>query len=158
MAGQPDNLAGGLKFDLTGLVVTEFGGGVAPATIIDINNNWDVEGAFSFQGAFAVGQEAAWAGQAQPVEYYFEVTAESMGTQAEVSLGFDQQPLTGQSDYGPGLGGPVPTVNVIPANQLPAGVWKLTGIVTFIDPNTGNPPVGTYVGWCEGPIIQVYQP
>lgn len=155
MPGQPDNLPGGLKFDLTELVVTEFGG-VAPQTIIDVNNNWSVEGAFSFQGVFAQGMEAAWA--AAGVQYLFEVTAESMGTQGEVSLGSDQQTFTGQHDYGPGLGGPVPTINVTPANQLPVGVWMLTGLVSLIDPATGNPPPGTYVAWCEGPVVQVYQP
>jgi hypothetical protein len=163
MAGQPD--IAGCKFDFTNMNVTELGIGIQePQTIFEATRDFDMQATIEFSGVVAEAMNNAWAllvdgTGTKIIHWVFTVTAESFGTAPEVTLDTQEGELNvGQFTYGPGHPAPVPTVHggPTPGNPLTPGVWKLTGLVTFVNTVTGLPPAGGFVGYYEGPVIQVY--
>ena len=122
-------------------------GGEPPQSIIRTNQSWAVNVSWKNTGS-ATGMIAG--------KYDLHLLLESIGPGDDLDL---VDPNDHIIDLTPG---PSPVIYgprhvFVPANKVPAGIYKLVVMLRYLEPSPGNPP-GPMAAFYEVSVLQFYDP
>ncbi|HEX4814600.1 MAG TPA: hypothetical protein VFV66_17810 [Nonomuraea sp.] len=135
----------------------------APLTVLDpagTPSNLIIRRSDPFQVAMEFELLASGVSQALlgTMEYQVQYFAESIGPGPDVALGsVTRKTVAGQRAYSDTAPAAAVTTRNVPANTLPAGIYRLGAVVSFTIPAAPTPTRLPVTAFADGPTIQIFE-